>query len=778
MRRNTSVSLCLLMLLHLLAAQEKPTLAVLEFEGAGISESEVIALSNRLRTNMTQLGVYQVIERGLMLQILTEQDFQMTGCTTDECAVEVGRLLGAQFMLAGSIGKVGNTWTVEMRVIDVETGAVMRSASYDTQGSIDLVLTEGMSAAARRIAGATAPIELAHLSIISNPAGASIYWINEEIDLGEAPVELTLSGDEHTFRLTKSEYKDTLLTVNMAPGTSRELLVDLLSEFAQVLIISEPPGASISIDGQPSGNTPMVVDLSEGEHTFSFNLFGYEGKSISRNLQLGFNDDIVVNLGRVYGGLVLITEPSGAELYYQDSLLGVTPIELPSQPIGKTTFRITKEKYIPRIIDVVVKENAVTTIMETLEKKKGELVVTANVRSIELSLDGMRSKHVLTPIKYFLPWGEYRVTATAENHRPFYETVLVEADQTTELSITFLKSTGLIDFSGLPVGTQITVNDTLRLVAPASRKEMPIGQYTVQLTAGGYKPVKLPVFRLAEDQVYSIDANLFQAIRPGKAMARSLIIPGWGQMYGERKLHGVQHLLLNAGLFAGSAYLNMETNDAINTHNTARSKYRESTTSVKAAALEMEQTYLSVSKNQSNRNLIWTLAGFWYAGTIIDAGYVARSPVSRSSAAVRTRAVIASALCPGNGQYQLGSVKKGAVWRWLSLAAAVGVYSANNDYYDKYTVYLTAEYEYESALDDMDMYRTSKQDGYKALQTASGVRTASYATLGCIWFANILDAAIFTKIEQSEQRANNRNAIDLGLVWQSGVPSFGMTYTW
>ncbi len=763
---------------HSARAQEKPTLAVLEFEGAGISESEVIALSNRLRTNMTQLGIYQVLERGLMLQILQEQDLQMTGCITDECAVEVGQLLGAQFMLAGSIGKVGNTWTVEMRVISVETGAVMRSASYDTQGSIDLVLTEGMGAAARRIAGATAPIELAHLSLISNPEGASIYWINVEKDLGVTPMELNLSGGEHTFRLTKSEYKDTLLTVNIEPGTSEELLVDLLSKYAQVLIISEPPGAFISIDGQSSGNTPMAVDLSEGEHAFTFNLYGYEEQSILRNLHLGSNDSIVVDLGRVYGGVVLITEPPGAELYSQDSLLGITPIELSSQAIGKTTFRISKAQYIPRTIDVVVKENAITTITESLEKQKGELVISANVSAIELSLEGESSKHILIPIKYSLPWGEYRVTATAENHRPYYEIVLVEADQTTELLITFIKSTGFIDFSGLLAGTQITVNDTLRLVAPVSRREMPIGQYTIQLTAGGYKPVKLPVFRLDEDQAFNIDANLFKAISPGKAMARSLIIPGWGQMYGERKLQGIQHLLLNAGLFYGSAYFNMETNDAIKTYDAAKSQYLGATTSVQAAALEMEQTHLSVSKNQSNRNLIWTLTGVWYAGTVIDAMYVAGSTDPGSNAAARTRAIISSALCPGNGQYQLGSIKKGAVWRWLSLAAAVGAYNANNDYYEKYTAYLSAKYEYESASSDVDVYRTSMQDGHNALQTASVVRTASYATLGGIWLANILDAAYFTKTNQPEKRADNRNAIDLGVVWQSGVMSLGMTYTW
>ncbi|MCH8024724.1 MAG: hypothetical protein IIB43_08465, partial [Candidatus Marinimicrobia bacterium] len=75
--------LIILSVARLLFAQEKPTLAVLEFDGFGISSQEVAALSNRLRTNLTQLGTYRIIERGLMQQILLEQDFQLTGCTSD-----------------------------------------------------------------------------------------------------------------------------------------------------------------------------------------------------------------------------------------------------------------------------------------------------------------------------------------------------------------------------------------------------------------------------------------------------------------------------------------------------------------------------------------------------------------------------------------------------------------------------------------------------------------------------------------------------------------------
>lgn len=138
----------------LFAQTAKPILAILDFEGFDISEPEVATLTNRFRANMVQIGNYTVIERGVMEQILQEQDFQLTGCITDECAVKVGQLLGAQYTLAGSIGKVGSTWTVNMRIINVESGVIEKTAFYDTKGAIDIMLTEGMEKAARRIIAA------------------------------------------------------------------------------------------------------------------------------------------------------------------------------------------------------------------------------------------------------------------------------------------------------------------------------------------------------------------------------------------------------------------------------------------------------------------------------------------------------------------------------------------------------------------------------------------------------------------------------------------------
>ena len=88
-----------------MAQAGKPTVAILDLESTKVDESDVSTLSERLRTEVGNTNAVRLIERKALESILKEQGFQQTGCTTDECAAEVGQLLGAQYMLSGTIGK-------------------------------------------------------------------------------------------------------------------------------------------------------------------------------------------------------------------------------------------------------------------------------------------------------------------------------------------------------------------------------------------------------------------------------------------------------------------------------------------------------------------------------------------------------------------------------------------------------------------------------------------------------------------------------------------------
>ena len=121
-------------------AQDRMAVAVMDLEGRGISAMEAATLTDRLRSEMVNVGVFQVVERGQMEMLLEEQGFQQTGCTSAECAVEMGKLLGVQAMATGSIGKLGTMWTLDVRMFDVGTGEISKVSSRNFQGGVEGLL--------------------------------------------------------------------------------------------------------------------------------------------------------------------------------------------------------------------------------------------------------------------------------------------------------------------------------------------------------------------------------------------------------------------------------------------------------------------------------------------------------------------------------------------------------------------------------------------------------------------------------------------------------------
>ena len=116
-------------------------IAVLDLDPTGIDEEQTRFLSDRLRAELFETGSFNVIERDKMNSVLQEQGFQQSGCTSIECAVEIGQLLNVQAMVAGTLGKIENIYSINLRLIDVEKGTIIKTATRDFEGSLSDVLT-------------------------------------------------------------------------------------------------------------------------------------------------------------------------------------------------------------------------------------------------------------------------------------------------------------------------------------------------------------------------------------------------------------------------------------------------------------------------------------------------------------------------------------------------------------------------------------------------------------------------------------------------------------
>ena len=133
------------------------SIAIIDFEGIGVSIDETRVLTQRLASKLISLNVYQLFERSKIDQLLKEQKFQHSGCVDAACAVEIGKLAGVDHMVIGTISKIGNTYSVDSRMIDVESGKSVISAEYSTQNSIDHVITQGIESISYQLCNMEVP---------------------------------------------------------------------------------------------------------------------------------------------------------------------------------------------------------------------------------------------------------------------------------------------------------------------------------------------------------------------------------------------------------------------------------------------------------------------------------------------------------------------------------------------------------------------------------------------------------------------------------------------
>lgn len=122
-----------------------PNLAVMRLESSRLDTADLDVLRDALTVELQNSGRVRVMERSQMNAILAEQGFQKTGsCDASECAVEVGRILAVDRMVLGSAGKLGETWSVTLRLVNVETGEVAASVRDSRSGTIEVLLSQSI----------------------------------------------------------------------------------------------------------------------------------------------------------------------------------------------------------------------------------------------------------------------------------------------------------------------------------------------------------------------------------------------------------------------------------------------------------------------------------------------------------------------------------------------------------------------------------------------------------------------------------------------------------
>lgn len=155
----------------------KPNVAVLDFDArGGLTGQEAASLSDIFQSQLVDMGEFIVVDRARIKAILQEQGFQQSeACSQVECIVEAGKILKVEKMFAGTIGKVGKIFNVNISAIDIATAQIVINKSRQYTGDIEDLASEIVPAMANEIAQEMLGRKVSS-SVVSSGGGATWYY--------------------------------------------------------------------------------------------------------------------------------------------------------------------------------------------------------------------------------------------------------------------------------------------------------------------------------------------------------------------------------------------------------------------------------------------------------------------------------------------------------------------------------------------------------------------------------------------------------------------------
>ena len=107
--------------------------------GNGVEENASAIVADTINEQFVKSDGYIAIDRAYISKIQAEKKFQLSGEVNSDDVKELGAIFGAQFICIANVSKLGSTYTVSARMIDVETAQVVSQESAKQKGEIDVL---------------------------------------------------------------------------------------------------------------------------------------------------------------------------------------------------------------------------------------------------------------------------------------------------------------------------------------------------------------------------------------------------------------------------------------------------------------------------------------------------------------------------------------------------------------------------------------------------------------------------------------------------------------
>ena len=270
----------------------------------------------------------------------------------------------------------------------------------------------------------------------SAPEGSRVLVDGE--DIGETPLTEDVAAGSRAVVITRDRYQPAYLAVDVeGRQLPQSVNAELLPDWADVTIPSDPPNAAVSVDGVQVGVTPGPVPVPSGERRILVKLQGYKGWQDILQVTAGTPFSLPeVRLERADGLLTVNSSPRGASVTVGGQYQGLTPIEIAIAPGASLGVRVFKVGYAPVERNLVVESGNERTLSVELRALTGELVIVSEPLDAELWIDGKRIGGANRSIT--LPATPHEVELRKDGYAGYRKTVTPQPGFSQELKVRLL----------------------------------------------------------------------------------------------------------------------------------------------------------------------------------------------------------------------------------------------------------------------------------------------------------------------------------------------------
>gem|GEM_PF-5354883 len=391
------------------------------------------------------------------------------------------------------------------------------------------------------------------LHIDSTPQDASVYLDGEY--KGQTPVDILTTVGSHELVIENQLYKTIEKTVELK--AERQGMHYNLKPGSGAVYIWSIPEATILIDGEVIDleNNPGIVELDPGTYTITARKEGYKvgQKDITvkgaDTQEVYFvlygpggqftrvNDDII-NIG-------ITSEPEGATVYINgEERQGKTPGVYRVYPginqirLELSTYQIYDEEIdfpdeSPLVVPLVRSPSDHPDIQGPSPEGSGRLEVEVSPADATINIDGS-NVDISQPLE--LDVGEYLVKASSDGYISQQDTITIQKDKTTSISIHLVpEEEQNNDMSPSPEGSgrlevevspaDATINIDGSNIDISEPLELDVGEYLVKASSDGYISQQNTI-TIQKDKTTSISINLVPEEEQNDDMGPIVYFPG------------------------------------------------------------------------------------------------------------------------------------------------------------------------------------------------------------------------------------------------------------